>query len=380
MNICMRPLLLTLLFIFGCAPVLEAQKKSTDQVVFKDGTVKRGTIRKDGASGYTRTVRFTERGAGEARSLSPSSVFEFTLGSNKRTYRSVTAEIADPKQGGRKLLQERFGEVLIDGEMQLIRVNLDGNEFDSKALGTEDYFYLLRQDDVELVLELTTIVVYERLHANPSRFRNKLKFFVRGCDDVVEQARRADFNDASIMRVLRNFGECQNFQEMEMNAGRIPSRIRYRHSVVASNLNIRDMNYDENQFSFGINYEIEAAATQRLKWFGMIFSAGYVYNSFRWQEQFNVGQSMIKGNVSFAFAPVQQEKFSVQLLAGMSNYNAFDSSFNSFFSNNYFLISSGLRVRHKNVSALLSYEHMPNQIIEQPGNILVVGLGYKLPF
>ncbi len=376
----MRYFLLTLLLFCLSAPTLEAQKKGSDLVVFQDGSTKKGTVRKNGVSGYSRSIQFLERGADEAKQLSPASVFGFTISSNKRTYRSVTAEIPDPKQGGRKVLQQRFGEVLIDGEMQLIRVNLDGNEFESKALGTEDYFYLLRQDDVELVLELTTIVVYERLHANPSRFRNKLKFFTRGCEDVVEQARRADFNDASIMRILRNYGECKDFQEMEMNAGRIPSRIRYRHSIVASNLNMRDMNYDENQFTFGLNYEVEAAATQRLKWFGMIFSVGYLYNTFRWEEQFNVAQSMLRGNVAFAFAPIHKEDFSVQLTGGMSNYNAFDSSFNSFFSNNYFLLSSGLRVRHKNISAHLNYEHMPNQVKEQPGNILVLGVGYKLPF
>lgn len=376
----MRSFLLLLLLFCLSAPSLEAQKRTSDQVVFKDGSIKKGKVRKDGISGYDRAIQFTERGADGADRLSPASVTEFTLASNQRTYRSVTAEIPDPGQAGRKVLQQRFGEVLIDGEIQLIRVHLDGNEYDAKALGTENYFYLLRQDDVELVLELTTIVIYERLHANPSRFRNKLKFFVRGCEEVVEQARRADFTDASIMRTLRNYGECQHFQEMEMNAGRIPSRIRYRHSLVATNLNMRDMNYDENQFSIGINYEIEAAATQRLKWFGMIFSAGYVYNTFRWEEQFNVAQSMFKGNISLAFAPVHKEDFTVQLTTGLSNYNAFDSSFNSFFSNNYFMLSSGLRVRHKNISAHLTYEHTPNQIKEQPSNILVMGVGYKLPF
>lgn len=365
-----------------CLPVpsLEAQKRSSDLVVFEDGSTKKGTIRKNGSSGYDRAIQFTERGADDAQRLSPASISEFTIASNGRTYRSVTAEIPDPAQRGRPVLQQRFGEVLIDGDMQLIRINLDGNEYEAKALGTENYFYLLRQDDVELVLELTTIVVYERLHANPSRFRNKLKFFVRGCEDVVEQARRADFNDASIMRILRNYGECEHLQQVEINAGRIPSRISYRHSLIASNLNMRDMNYDKDQFSFGISYEIEAAATQRLKWFGMLFSVGYVYNAFRWEEQFNVAQSMVKGNASFAFAPIHKEDFSVQLTCGLSSYNAFDSSFNSFFSNNYFLLSTGLRVRHKNISAHLNYEHMPNQILEQPGNILIMGIGYKLPF
>jgi hypothetical protein len=362
------------------APSLEAQKRNSDLVVFADGSTKEGTIRKDGNSGYDRAILFTERGADDVQRLSPTSISEFTIASNGRTYRSVTADIPDPAQRGRPVLQQRFGEVLIDGDVRLIRVNLDGNEYDSKALGTENYFYLLRQDDVELILELTTIVVYERLHANPSRFRNKLKFFVRGCEDVIEQARRADFNDASIMRILRNYAECEHLEQVEINAGRIPSRIRYRHSVIASNLNMRDMNYDQNQFTFGVSYEIEAAATQRMKWFGMLFSAGYVYNTFRWEEQFNVAQSMFKGNVSLAFAPIHTEDFSVQLTTGMSNYNAFDSSFNSFFSNNYFLLSTGLRVRHKNISAHLTYEHMPNQIKEQPGNILVMGIGYKLPF
>lgn len=378
----MRSFLLPLLLLVTClsAPSLQAQKHSSDLVVFADGRTKKGTVRKNGASGYGRAIRFTERGGDDAQRLSPASVSEFTIAHNGRTYRSVTAEIPDPAQSGRPVLQQRFGEVLVDGDIQLIRVNLDGNEYEAKALGTENYFYLLRQDDVELVLELTTIVVYERLHANPSRFRNKLKFFVRGCEDVVEQARRADFNDASIMRILRNYGECEHLQQVEINAGRIPSRIRYRHSIVASNLNMRDMNYDENQFSFGVSYEIEAAATQRMKWFGMLFSAGYVYHSFRWEEQFNVAQSMIKGNISLALAPVHQENFTVQLTGGLSNYNAFDSSFNSFFSNNYFLLSTGLRVRHNNISAHLNYEHMPNQVKEQPGNILAMGIGYTLPF
>ena len=376
----MRSFLLLLFVICLFVPSLQAQKRSTDLVVFADGSTKTGSVRKDGVSGYGRAIRFTERGADDAQRLSPASVFEFTIASNGRTYRSVTVEIPDPAQRGLPVSQQRFGEVLIDGDMQLIRINLDGNEYEAKALGNENYFYLLRQDDVELVLELTTIVVYERLHANPSRFRNKLKFFVRGCEDVVEQARRADFNDASIMRILRNYGECEHLQQVEISAGRIPSHIRYRHSVIASNLSMRDMNYDENQFSFGISYEIEAAATQRMKWFGMLFSAGYVYNTFRWEEQFNVAQSMIKGNVSLAFAPIHKENFTVQLTSGLSNYNAFDSSFNSFFSNNYFLLSTGLRVRHKNISAHLNYEHMPNQLKEQPGNILVMGLGYKLPF
>lgn len=376
----MRSFLFLLLLFCLSSPSLEAQKRTSDLVVFADGSTKKGTIRKDGVSGYGRAIQFTERDADKADRLSPANISEFTLANNGRTYRSVTAEIPDPKQSGRKALQQRFGEVLIDGDLQLVRVNLDGNEFDTKALGTENYFYLLRQDDVELVLELTTIVVYDRLHANPSRFRNKLKFFVRDCEEVVEQARRADFNDASIMRILRNYGECQHFQEMEMNAGRIPSRIDYRHSIVGTNLIMRDMKYSQSQFTVGINYEIEAAATQRLKWFGMIFSVGYVYNSFRYEEQFNVAQSMFKGNFSMAFAPIHRENFSVQLTAGLSNYNAFDSSFNSFFSNNYFMLSSGLRVRHKNVSAHLTYEHMPNQIEEQPGDILVMGVGYVFPF
>ena len=371
----------TLLGFLLCM-TLGAQRNAVhnDLILLQDGSRIEVDLKKNGPMEMARAISFRRQDHQETETLGPLAVQEFLFAKNSRRFRAVDVEIPDPARGGVVRMTRRFGEVLIDGTVQLIRVNLAGNEYNSKALGMESYLYLLRQGEIELPLELTSILVYERLHANPSRFRNKLKFFVRDCPAALYQARRADFNNGDIMRVLDIYSRCKNIEDLSMDRKRIGGIVKFDHFGRICNLDIRDMNYDERQLSFSVGYQVEARFSNRLRRLGMIFSLDYVYHSFRWEETSNVGQSMLKGNFSAAYSPVLKEDFSVQLTAGLSNYNAFSSSFNSFFSNNYFLLSSGLRMKKGNYLLGLSYEHMPNQIKRQPGNILLVSAGYKINF
>lgn len=369
------------LLTFLLFPILLSAQKGKlnyDKVTFADGTVEHGKIDRTSLQTLSRGISFSPGDATAGRDLSPATVREFTFARSERTYRSVTVEIADPNRDGAASEQQRFGEVLVDGEIELIRINLSTGEYDPKPLGAQNYVYLLRQGDIELPLELTSIYVYEVLHANPSRFRNKLKFLVRDCEVASEQARRADFNDESIMRVISTYAECKQMRELEIAAGNIPTGVELRHFTRLANLELRDKNYDDKQFSFSLGYQLEADFTNRFDWLSILISADYVYHTFRWEETSNVSQSMLKGNLSLGVYPLKLENFSVQLTAGLSNYNAFDSSFNSFFSNNYFLLSSGLRIQRNNFLLDLGYEYMPNQITRQPGNILLVGVGYQV--
>lgn len=375
--------MLKLLLSLACSLLLtslwaQSGKEGPDEVLFADGTTAAGRIDRATVLDLGKSITFRAKGKDEATNYSPATVKEFTFGRNEKTFRAVEVEIPDPRQGGKVVSQRRFGLVLIDGEVELIRINLAGNEYNAKAVGSQDYFYLLRQGEIVLPLELTTIYVYDILHANPSRFRNKLKFFVRGCDLAFEQARRADFTDASIIRTLSSFGECKEVENMQMAAGKLPPGVKMKHFGRIANLDLRDENYDDRQFSFSLGYQLEAGFTNRLKWLGLAFSADYVYHSFRWEESSNISQSMLRGNISFGAYPIRKDGFSIQVTAGLSNYNAFDSSFNSFFSNNYFMLSSGVRVQRNNFLLDLGYEHMPNQITRQPGNILSLGIGYQI--
>ena len=361
---------------------LSAQRNSVanDLILLQDGSRLEVDLKKNTLMEMGRAISFRRLSDEKVEKLGPGAVSEFLFARSNRRFRAVDVEIPDPNKNGEIRMTRRFGEVLIDGTVQLIRVNLAGNEYNSKALGMESYLYLLRQGEIELPLELTSILIYERLHANPSRFRNKLKFFVRDCPAALHLARRADFNDGDIMRVLDTYSRCKNIEDLSMNRNRIGGIVRFDHFGRIGNLNIRDMNYDERQLSFSAGYQVEARFTNKLRRLGMVFSLDYVYHSFRWEERSNIGQSMLKGNFSLGYSPVLTEDFSVQVTGGLSNYNAFSSSFNSFFSNNYFLLSSGLRVRKGNYLFGISYEHMPNQIKRQPGNILLVSAGYQIRF
>ncbi len=377
----MLRLVLPIAILLALFTSLSAQPgaKAQDVVIFADGTSSRGTIIRASKADYSKQVALRSPD-GSVEVYGPNSLQGYSFGKQGRTFRAVTADIPDPQLGGVEVSQRRFAEVLIDGDLELLRVNLSGNEYNAKAIGTQDYFYLLRQGEIELTLELTTILVYEILHANPSRFRNKLKFFVRDCPAALEMARRADFTDASIMRILGSYATCKKNLNLVMDAGRVPSGVDFKHFTRLAHLSLRDKNYSEQQFSFQLGYQLEASFTNRMKWLGVLVSADYVYHTFRWQEQTNVAQSMIKGNLSLGVYPVKRPDFSVQLTAGLSNYNAFESSFNSFFSNNYFLLSGGVRVQRNNFLLDLSYEHMPDQITRQPGNILLLGAGYRVRF
>ena len=369
----MPPYLLSVL-LFLCSVTAVAQRAG--KVTFTDGTTRAGVIKRDLT--FRTQGRFTFADpAGVARTLGPADASEFRLDKSGRTFRAVSVAIPDPTRGGVRTQRARWAEVLLDGTFELLRVDLAGNEYEGKAEGTQPYLYLLRQDDVTLVLELTTILVYEILHANPSRFRNKLKFFVRDCPRVAEAAGRANFTDASVMRILTQYADCCGDEAVHVSKSHQPNSVRYRHGVVASYLDVRDPRYDNEQFGLTVGYEIEAAVTRRYQWFSVLASVEYAYQTFRFEDQSLISQSMVKGNLSLAASLLQRKNFGVQLTAGLSNYNALQSSLNSFFSNNYFLPGVGVRLRHDGALLRLSYERTPNRTDSHPTRILIVGAGYQ---
>ncbi|MEL7163237.1 MAG: hypothetical protein AAFN92_20940, partial [Bacteroidota bacterium] len=310
----------------------------------------------------------------------PNAIKEFHFRKSGRVFRAVNVELPDLRRNGQKVLTRRFGEVLVDGDVEVVKVSLAPGEYDQNAVDNEPYLYLLRQDDVELVLEMTTIMVYDILHANPSRFRNKLKFFVKDCSSAYDIATGADFNDRDVLRTISAYGRCESLQNLVLDDERIRGGLIIHHYGRVANLDIRDKNYDDRQLSVAIGYQAEARFNNRFARLGVVASLDYVYHTFRWEEQSNVEQSMLKGNISLCLTPYYTDDFRVQVTGGLSNYNAISSSFNSFFSNNYFLPSVGVRLTKNNFLFSVDYEHMPFAITQQPGDILLVSGGYRIVF
>lgn len=358
---------------------LRAQKgELPDRVTFADGTVEPAQVQRSPVLGLGKAARIKRKGENLFRSYSPETVTEYTLGRNQRTYRSVDVDLPSYRHGGARIPQKRFGEVLVDGDVQLIKINLDVDEYEPAAIGIEPYMYLLREDEVEISLELSTIMVYELLNANPSRFRNNLKFFARGCPEALRFAEKAQFRDGDIMRVVSDYSNCKSLGNVSLNENRISGRLTLSHYLRGSVIDIRDQNYNDRQLSLGIGYQGEAGFTNQMRWLGVLLSAEYVYQSFRWEDRTNVQQSMVKSNLSMVFKPVQREFFEIQLTGGLSSYNATSSSFRSFFNNNYFLLSTGIRMRSHRYLFGLAYEKMPNPIRERPGNMMIFSAGYQL--
>jgi hypothetical protein len=372
-----------LVLLLAATTVLVAQgedSKKADEIIFFSGTTEEGHIMRDAPANMSRGIRLKGKNGASPTVYSPGRVKEYRLARSNRIYRSVDIDLPDFRRNGALVNQRRFGEVLVDGPITLIKVHLFANEYDNTALGSQDYAYLLQQGDIELVLSLTSIQVYDIMHANPSRFRNKLKFLVKDCSEALEKARNADFTDSDIMRIIAVYYECENLPVARLDEDRIRSGFALKHYLRAGYLDLLDTEFNQSQFSFSFGYQAEANFAGKLEWLGVLFSTDYVYHTFLWQETSNVSQSMFKGNLSLAFYPINREEFSLQLTGGMSNYNAFSTSFNSFFANNYFLLDVGLRARVEEYTFAINYERMPNPFTPRPSNILMFSMGYRLPF
>lgn len=376
----LRPGLL-LLFLLSLVTATSGQEATRygDRVTLSDGSELRGQIQNDGEELAGEGIRFRPRDGGAVRLLTPTTVLQYRLARRERTFVAVDIEIPDPLRAGVSVVRRRFGEQLSEGDVALIRVPLGQEEYLVRVAETKPYVYLLRFDNNELLLRLTTIEVYGRLHANPSRFRNILKYVVRDCPLAVDLARQAEFKDADLLGVLRAYADCRQGRTINIAAGRLRSGLELEHVVRLQYLNIRDAAFSSPQFSAGFGYQLGTRFTDRFRRLSLLGAVDIVYHTYEYQNDISTSQTMLKGNFSLAYAPVLRDNFRLQVVGGLSNYNAVASNLRSFFNNNYFMLNGGLRATAGNWVLGVGYEHLPNQNYRRPGSLLALEVGYRLP-
>ena len=375
----LRPALL-LVFLSLLAPATgQDLTRYSDRVTLTDGSELRGQIQVDGEALSGEGIRFRPRSGGPVRMLTPATVLQYRLARRERTFLAVDVEIPDPLRAGVSVIRRRFGEQLSTGDVALIKVPLRQEEYLVRVAETKPYVYLLRFDDNELLLRLTTIEVYGRLHANPSRFRNILKYVVRDCPLAVDLARIADFKDTDLLGVLRAYADCRQGRTISIAQRRLRGGLRFEHVLRVQYLNIRDAAFSSPQFSAGFGYQVGTVFSDRFRRLSLLGSVDIIYHTYQYQGDVATSQTMLKGNLSVAYAPVLRDKFRLQVVGGLCNYNAVASNLRSFFNNNYFMLNGGLRATSGNWVGGVSYEHLPNQNHRRPGSLLAIELGYRLP-
>ncbi|PHK98598.1 hypothetical protein CGL56_08985 [Neolewinella marina] len=356
----------------------QVDERYSDRLILANGTKWSVDLRRSSPEELARSVTFT-RPDGSSGSLTPDQAISFQFARSGRHYRSVAVDLPSSAASPNRAPRLRFGEVLASGDVELIKVALSTGEYDEQAADGEPYLYLLREGDIELVLRLSSIMVYERLHANPARFRNLLKFITRDCPAALALARTARFADADILRVLDAYADCDPHRSLTLDRSRLRGGVQLEHLARVFHLDIRDGDFSDRQLSAGLGYQAMARFTEGYRRLAVLASLDFVYHSFRWEGVSDVSQSMIRGNLSLGYSAVESQQYAVQLTAGLSNYNAFASGFRSFFSNNYFLLNGGANLRAGKWLLGLHYEYLPGQISRRPGNQLVTTLGYRVP-
>ncbi|MGB3798724.1 MAG: hypothetical protein WA952_02855 [Lewinella sp.] len=369
----MRLPYILLVFLLPCC--LSAQ--GPDQIVLRDGTVIEGRIRKSAPPTQSSLIKITQDQ--QVRTFKPGDIRSVRFGKSGIELRSIEVDLGAPGTiGSRDRRETRLGEVLADGDVSLIKVYLFPFEYDTGAAGSEPYLYVLRAEGNTFILRLTSILVYEMWHANPAQFRNLLKYIARDCDEAKELASDANFRDGSILSVLQAYQKCYPNLNLELNEKRLQGGVEIDHYAQLMYIDIRDGDFNDQQISAGIGYQAAARFTERLDRLSVMASVHYLYHSFRWREQSDVSQSILRGNFSIGYTPILRKQYALRLTGGLSNYHAVSSSFRSFFSNNYFLLNAGVSVLRERWVFGLHYEHFPGQIPRRPASQLLATVGYRI--
>ena len=272
----------------------------------------------------------------------------------------------------------RLAKVLSRGDLRLLRVALTSAEYDPYAAGDRPYGYLLQWKDSDFWLGLTTIEVYERMHANPFRFRNVLAYLTRDCERARGLARQSDFEDAAILEVLQAYQECHPEVKLEVAPNHTRGIFALEHVLQLVHVDTRDAEFSDGELSAGLGYQAIGRFRNRYRRLAILAGVQYVYRSFRWQQATEISQGLVRGNLSLGLTALDYPNLTLTLVGGLSNYNAVSSGFRSFFSNNYFLLNGGIQLGSGSWRMGLHYEHLPHQISRRPANQLLITLGYRL--
>ena len=372
----MRTQLLPFLLLLCVAGGLSAQ--GTDRLVLTDGSQLSGRIRFSNPVSRSRSL--TISGQDGDRTYAAAEIHSAEISRGSLHLRSVDLSRLSNGIQGLTIGPDRIrlGEVLASGSVSLLKVHLGQEEYPQGVEGMEPYLYLLEWDDRWYALAMTRIEVYGNWHANPARFRNLLKYLTRDCPQALELAASADYKDGALLSVLEAYAACEPEVDITIDARRRRGILAVEHHAQVFNLDSRDADFSNRQLSVGLGYQAVARFTGRYRHLAVLASAQYLYQSFRWREQSDIGQSMVRGNFSLGVTPLRREAFTLQASGGLSNYHAVSSGFRSFFSNHYFMLNGGLTAYAGAWSVGVHYEFMPHQITRRPGNQLLATLGYRV--
>ncbi len=160
-------------------------------------------------------ITYYDPTTGKEKVNTTNSVRGFRFQGEPTYHKRVTIDLKQVSEGTQTEIV-RFGEVLVDGDLRLIRVYLEAAEYDEDLSGIENYLYLLEREGKAYQLDLLSQVAASYSQRGVStRYRNILEYVLSDCENIKAKTERLKFTDEALLALVRSCYASGHFTSRE---------------------------------------------------------------------------------------------------------------------------------------------------------------------
>ncbi|MEN0006749.1 MAG: hypothetical protein AAF798_21525 [Bacteroidota bacterium] len=264
-------------------PITSIAQELTAELYLKSGQNLVGTVQKESDLTLSQSIKFKARDTGLSKTYQPAEVFRLILPEEEIIYESVrttTAKLEQPI--------ERLAKVLVDGDIQLFKLQLQIEEKEIIKLSNNNFIFLIRKDNQLSRLERIELTRYRiknpevdkgyvQTYGIKEEYIGILKNVFKTCPSLFSKIDNTKFKAEDIISVIEAYQKrCASqplsitIQEQSVKEVRKGISVGYRHLLTGG---------VDGKFSFAAGFFWDSFDPERSKRFSFLTGAEYQYFS-----------------------------------------------------------------------------------------------------
>lgn len=234
---------------FSYSQVYQFEKAT---VIYNDGSTEELLMEVPSLYNKVNIISIKRTKDGDTESLAASKVKYIKIPERGINLEWVEYRNRGDRMAGKDFVSYKFGEVIVEGYIKLIKVYLNTSEFDHSAAGTKGYLFLLQKDGESTQLDVLATRKLSGGKVVHERYKGILTYFFQDCPDLKTDIRRSSFTDLSIIGIIKKYDECEkdnsdNVQSLKIEEG---------NSATSKGSNNKQLQLGKNYSSRSVNHAV----------------------------------------------------------------------------------------------------------------------------
>lgn len=313
-------------FVSGSSYIYGQKKNFKPGIIhFKDGTLKEGFIEENIFFNLGHQVLFQENLNSEIEIFLPTQLNGFTFKETDISYVSIVFEyyefIKKTNSFEKSSRGKRFGKVLVEGEVDLIKVPISKTELLGRAMGSKNHLYLIKKDDEYIQIDLLQILNSGGNKVVSKKYKGLLTYALNECDEIAKIAEKTEFTDKAIINIVSRYHDCVGSSDSFKIANEVHPAI-LTHRLRSGYIWLKDRNIDNDRgLTFGYQLEVLTPALSRNLGVSIAFeyiSQSYDWDFFAYDGRFK--ESNLRVTIGLDIHFIQRDHIKLKLSPSFSSY------------------------------------------------------------